>query len=78
MICPVCGSGDLYCIDSREMRGNKRRRRHRCVSCDYRFSTVEIIVDTETLKDPALDDIKETIRLANIAKKFVNDVKGEN
>nr|DAD57984.1 MAG TPA: dehydrogenase accessory protein [Caudoviricetes sp.] len=77
MTCPACDSRDLYCIDSRGMRGNKRRRRHKCLSCDYRFSTVEIIVDTETLKDPALDDIKGTIRLANLAKKFANDVKGE-
>lgn len=77
MICPECGSTNLYCIDSREMRGNKRRRRHKCLDCDYRFTTVEIIVDTETLKDKALDDIKETIRLANMAKIFADKVKGE-
>lgn len=77
MICPACGSSNLYCIDSREMRGNKRRRRHKCLDCDCRFTTVEIIVDTETLKDKALDDIKETIRLAMLAKIFVNKVKGE-
>lgn len=77
MICPACGSRNLYCIDSREMRGNKRRRRHQCLSCDYRVSTIEIIVDTETLKDPALDNIRETIKLANMAKKFADDVKGE-
>lgn len=77
MICPDCGSRDLYCVDSREMRGNKRRRRHRCLNCDYRFSTIEIIVDTETLKDPALDNIRETIELANMAKEFASYVKGE-
>lgn len=77
MICPACSSTNLYCIDSREMRGNKRRRRHECLDCDYRFTTVEIIVDTETLKDKALDDIKETIKLANMAKIFADKVKGE-
>jgi transcriptional regulator NrdR family protein len=77
MICPACSSTNLYCIDSREMRGNKRRRRHKCLDCDCRFTTVEIIVDTETLKDKALDDIKETIRLANMAKIFADKVKGE-
>lgn len=77
MICPACSSTNLYCIDSREMRGNKRRRRHECLDCHYRFTTVEIIVDTETLKDKALDDIKETIKLANMAKIFADKVKGE-
>lgn len=78
MTCPACNSRDLYCIDSREMRGNKRRRRHRCLRCDYRFTTIEIVVDSDLMRDPALDDIRETVRLANLAKKFVNDMKGEN
>lgn len=77
MICPECGSSNLYCIDSREMRGNKRRRRHRCLDCDYRFTTVEILVDSELLRDKELDDIKETVRLAKLAKIFADKVKGE-
>lgn len=75
MICPTCNSNNLYCIDSRDVRGNKRRRRHECLDCEHRFTTIEIIVDTDTLKDKALDNIKETIRLANLARKFANEVK---
>lgn len=75
MICPSCSSNNVYCIDSRDSEGNKRRRRLKCMDCEHRFTTIEIIVDTDILKALHKDDLKETIRLANLAKKFANEVK---
>lgn len=40
MICPHCGHAKSTCVDSRD-RGGDRCRRHRCLACHYRWSTVE-------------------------------------
>lgn len=48
MICPNCGS-ETYVVDSRPDEAFIKRRRG-CVSCKYRFNTVEIDMDLyETL-----------------------------
>ena len=73
MNCPVCKNSQLVCIDSREYSGNKRRRRHKCQSCGNRFTTIEMIVDSDILGCPELDDINETIRLSRLAKKGIPD-----
>lgn len=39
MICPECG-GKVRCIASAQ-DGTMRRRRYRCLACEYRFNTVE-------------------------------------
>lgn len=40
--CPTCGKLGSDVVDSRPIRGNVRRRR-RCLSCDNRFTTFEIV-----------------------------------
>ena len=38
--CPKCG-GDSTVIDTRERLNSDIRRRRKCLSCGYRWSTVE-------------------------------------
>lgn len=46
MTCPKCRSENTGCIDSREdKRKRKRRRRYVCQNCGGRFSTYEIYAD---------------------------------
>ena len=44
MTCPKCGSDNRRCIDSRPAPGNQTRRRHECVNCGARWSTLEKII----------------------------------
>ena len=44
MLCPDCGCEITAVIDSRK-RGGMCRRRHKCLECNCRFSTMEILVD---------------------------------
>lgn len=46
MICPVCGSNQICVVDSRTY-GIKKfvRRRRKCLKCNERFSTVEVLED---------------------------------
>ena len=45
MRCPKCGCVDDKVIDSRSARdGGTVRRRRECISCGYRFSTLESVV----------------------------------
>lgn len=41
MMCPVCNSENIGCVDSRPMEGH-RRRRYKCLNCNRRWNTVEI------------------------------------
>lgn len=44
MLCPVCRSGSLKVLDSRESRdGGSIRRRRACLDCGHRFTTYERI-----------------------------------
>jgi transcriptional regulator NrdR family protein len=43
MQCPSC-HGDTQVVDSRQ-EDEKRRRRHRCRSCNLRFTTYEITAE---------------------------------
>jgi hypothetical protein len=40
-VCPECGLGKGEVRDSRPWNGFTRRRRH-CLSCDHKWSTVEV------------------------------------
>lgn len=42
MMCPNCESDQIVVIDSRPHQKNIVYRRRKCLSCDYRFSTIEI------------------------------------
>lgn len=44
MICPKCGSYNVYTVDSRLKDGMQWRRRA-CTDCAHRFNTVEIPMD---------------------------------
>lgn len=44
MKCPFCNADDTSVIDSRvSEEGNRIRRRRRCLTCDKRFTTYEIV-----------------------------------
>ena len=45
MKCQACLSENAYCIDSREVSTNARRRRYKCTDCGHRFSTIEVMID---------------------------------
>ncbi|WP_186306999.1 hypothetical protein [Mesorhizobium amorphae] len=40
--CPACGKRKLITVDTRPTAGGIRRRK-KCNTCDFRFSTVETI-----------------------------------
>lgn len=47
MLCPVCRSGNIKVLDSRDSRdGGAIRRRRSCVDCGHRFTTYERIEAT--------------------------------
>jgi transcriptional regulator NrdR family protein len=46
MICPNCGSQNVYVTDSRQVSNGKRiRRRRKCADCGHRFSSLEFALD---------------------------------
>jgi len=47
LLCPVCRSGSIKVLDSRESRdGGAIRRRRACLDCNHRFTTYERIETT--------------------------------
>ena len=50
MKCQACMSENVYCIDSREISANARRRRYKCTDCEHRFSTIEVVVDSNSVE----------------------------
>lgn len=47
MLCPVCRSGNIKVLDSRDSRdGSAIRRRRACVDCGHRFTTYERVETT--------------------------------
>lgn len=42
MYCEICGFDNVKIIDSR-MSGEYRRRRYKCLNCEYRFTTYEVM-----------------------------------
>lgn len=59
MLCEKC-DGDTKIIDSRCTDGNVTRRRHECLECGHRFSTVEI--PTSILDQFIKDRVKIVIK----------------
>lgn len=45
MQCPKCGEADTHCKDSRPKVGSVYRRRE-CRACGWRFTTVEVSLET--------------------------------
>lgn len=82
MICPKCGE-DTEVIDSRKRAdGLTVRRRRRCKSCEYRFSTIELTTEDRKIKKisnilsrPCSDceyesDCTEEIKLESMKEDF--------
>ena len=65
MKCQACLSKNAYCIDSREVSTNARRRRYKCTDCGNRFSTIEVMIDgnsIDAVKDlPSLIENTKTL-----------------
>ena len=52
--CPKCG-GDVYVVDSRP-RDEFIYRRRQCVQCEYRFSTIEKVVNADEVEQRRIID----------------------
>ena len=65
MKCQACLSENAYCIDSREVSTNARRRRYKCTDCGHRFSTIEVIIDGNSI-----DAVKDLPSLIESTKKL--------
>lgn len=65
MKCQKCLSENVYCIDSREVDTNARRRRYKCIECEHRFSTMEVPIVGNSAK--AIEDMQ---KLVEVAKHF--------
>ena len=68
MMCPECGGGNVYVVDSREKETYKRRR-YKCTDCGHRWNTAEI-----PLEELELLEKKRQIPLAELrqAAKCLN------
>lgn len=47
MRCPYCKSEQTYCIDSRQIM-SERRRKYKCQTCGGKFKTTERVVPKRT------------------------------
>lgn len=55
MRCPMCGSVQTYCTNSRLVDDeNAVRRRKRCRDCDHRWSTMEVEIRKQSKTETAL------------------------
>jgi transcriptional repressor NrdR len=74
MHCPKCKS-DTKVKDSRSSANNTIRRRRACLSCGYKFTTLEAIprvraVAEVTIKPKRLPHIKEKKKIRTIKKQI--------
>ena len=58
MKCPYCNSEQSYCIDSRPVQ-NERRRKYRCGICGNTFKTTERVVREELESNKSKTERKE-------------------
>ena len=72
MKCPFCGNIDSKVIDSRPTEDNQRiRRRRECISCQKRFTTLEIVEITPIMvvkKDGSIQAFNRDKVLAGMVK----------
>lgn len=60
MNCNQCGTLTKV-IDSRTIKNNIIRRRHKCLECAERFTTLEINIETLLQLDTSIADLKEKV-----------------
>lgn len=68
-VCPFCGSGQIAVVDSRP-RGNTIWRRRKCLECEKKYTTYEVLSDTYT-------NILEMLSLVDNLEKIIKAVKGK-
>lgn len=66
MMCPECGGGNVYVVDSREKETYKRRR-YKCSNCDHRWNTAEIPLERLNMleKRASTEDIRQAVECLN-------------
>jgi len=76
MRCPKCSSTETKVIDSRVSRSETSiRRRRECLSCEYRFTTVEEVL-RENLRVIKMDESREDFDRSKILKGIRKAIEG--
>jgi len=76
MRCPKCSSAETKVIDSRVSKTETSvRRRRECLSCEYRFTTVEEVL-RENLRVIKMDDSREDFDRAKILRGIRKAIEG--
>ena len=65
MICPFCGAEQSVVVNSRQVK-DARRRRYECVSCQERYSTIEMVETDAVLDKRIAEEMKEAKKLQQI------------
>lgn len=68
--CPVC-MGKTGVRDSRATPEGSIRRRRACLTCDKRFTTVEIMIDEDFEREP-VDRIFDKARRFDLLRQIIN------
>lgn len=71
MICPKCNNDQTKCKDSRYKDGTVYRRRT-CLACGYKFTTIEVSLETYN----ELQKVK-TVILQKIKTAVMNIIEGD-
>lgn len=76
MRCPKCSSAETKVIDSRVSKTETSvRRRRECLSCEYRFTTVEEVL-RENLRVIKMDDSREDFDRVKILRGIRKAIEG--
>ena len=71
MVCPNCGSYQVKVTDSRLVGDEQKQRRRRlCLSCNVRFTTVEICLDQ-------LKELEKSAALLRSIRHLCEDIMEE-
>ena len=71
MRCPECCSENVKIINTRDV--GFRKRRHHCIDCGYRFSTVEVIVNRNDMKTKR-ELLRFGIDIFNDQRKLITEI----
>jgi transcriptional regulator NrdR family protein len=73
-----CKHKKTSCIDTRVHKDGYRVRRHKCKTCNYRFSSVEVNVGEFSRDDKItpLDVLKKNLKIdeAELKRKWLNEM----
>lgn len=84
MKCEKCGLENCGCVDSREWKlKDTRRRRYKCFSCGFRWTTIELKVKDKYLKNIIENDgyveaaITKTMEISEELKRILEAMKSQ-